>query len=64
MFNTDSLQGGGSGVCNEGLLTVEDIPSHGRERSLKIRIPPLGGVILKGRSRRPAESKNGTEGRT
>ena len=64
VFNTDSLQWGGSGVCNEGLLTVEDIPSHGRERSLRIRIPPLGGVILKGRSRRPAESKNGTEGRT
>ena len=49
---------------DEGLLTVEDVPSHGRERSLRIRIPPLGGVILKGRSRRPAESKNGTEGRT
>ena len=64
VFNTDSLQWGGSGVCNEGLLTVEDVPSHGRERSLRIRIPPLGGVILKGRSRRPAESKNGTEGRT
>ena len=55
VFNTDSLQWGGSGVCNEGLLTVEDVPSHGRERSLRIRIPPLGGVILKGRSRRPAE---------
>lgn len=64
VFNTDSLQWGGSGVCNEGLLTVEDVPSHGRERSLRIRIPPLGGVILKGRSRRPAEPKNGTEGRT
>ena len=45
-------------LADEGLLTVEDVPSHGRERSLRIRIPPLGGVILKGRSRRPAEPKD------
>ena len=29
VFNTDSLQWGGSGVCNEGLLTVEDVPPTG-----------------------------------
>ncbi len=65
VFNTDSLQWGGSGVCNEGLLTVEDVPSHGRGKVPEDQDPAAGRVILKGpvQAARRTE-KNGTEGRT
>jgi 1,4-alpha-glucan branching enzyme len=55
--NTDEARWGGSGVCNSGRIRVEDVPSHGREQSLRLRIPPLGAVILRRhgeRARRPA----------
>ncbi len=51
VFNTDALCWGGSGVCNEGAIPVENIPSHGRERSVSVRIPPLGALYLQGKSR-------------
>lgn len=46
VFNTDALCWGGSGVCNEKKITVESVPSHGRDSSICIRIPPLGAVYL------------------
>lgn len=52
VFNTDAPQWGGSGVCNIGPIPVEDIPSHGQDKSIALRIPPLGAVFLQGRVRR------------
>ena len=37
----------GNGFGNEKAVTVEDIPSHGKEQSISIRIPPFGGVFFK-----------------
>ena len=51
IFNTDDPIWGGSGVVNTGAVAVEPIPSHGREKSVCVRIPPLGAVILRGRKR-------------
>ena len=51
VFNTDALCWGGSGVCNEGDIPVEKIPSHDRETSVSVRIPPLGALYLQGKSR-------------
>ena len=51
-FNTDDAAWGGSGVCNTGPIPVEDIPSHGRDKSIALRVPPLGAVFLQGRVRR------------
>ena len=52
VFNTDAAAWGGSGVCNTGPIPVEDIPSHGRDKSIALRVPPLGAVLLEGRVRR------------
>ena len=52
VFNTDDVAWGGSGVCNTGPIPVENIPSHGRDTSISLRVPPLGAVFLQGRVRR------------
>jgi 1,4-alpha-glucan branching enzyme len=50
IFNSDSEQFGGSGWLNPGELGSEQVATHGREHSLCLRLPPLGGVVLlKGR---------------
>ncbi|PRZ04827.1 1,4-alpha-glucan branching enzyme [Isoptericola sp. CG 20/1183] len=46
-FCSDALQYGGSGVVNTGELHAEDVPSHGRRHSLALRVPPLGGLVLR-----------------
>ena len=45
-LNTDSERYGGSNVVN-GTLQVESIPSHGREFSTTLRLPPLASVLLR-----------------
>ncbi len=45
-LNTDSERYGGSNVVN-GTLQVECIPSHGREFSTSLRLPPLASVLLR-----------------
>ena len=51
VFNTDSVQWGGSGFINEEPIVVEAVPSHGRQTSISVRIPPLGAVYLQGEGR-------------
>ena len=61
VFNTDDIAWGGSGVVNGAPIVTEDIPSHGWEQSISVRIPPLGAVILRGKGRYFAKTgkKNG-----
>lgn len=47
-FNTDEQRWGGSGFTNAGPIPAERIPSHGKQQSIALRIPPLGAVILEG----------------
>ena len=47
VFNTDDAAFGGSGFGNDKAVPVEKLPSHGREQSVSIRIPPFGGVFFK-----------------
>ena len=47
IFNSDSLLWGGSNVGNAGERWTEDSPSHGKQFSLELMIPPLGAVYLK-----------------
>ncbi|TDE95997.1 1,4-alpha-glucan branching protein GlgB [Occultella glacieicola] len=47
ILNTDDPSFGGSGVLNEGTLTAEDTPWHGRGHSVVIDVPPLGAIFLK-----------------
>jgi 1,4-alpha-glucan branching enzyme len=47
VFNSDSENYGGSGMLNWEVLESESVPSHGRERSLRLNLPPLAGVVLR-----------------
>lgn len=46
ILNTDAELYGGSNVGNEGGVTADNVPWHGRERSLELTLPPLGVLWL------------------
>ena len=48
-LNSDSPYYGGSGIGNLGLVEAQKVPSHGRPYSLRLTLPPLGIVLLKGK---------------
>ena len=45
-LNGDDLRYGGSGVLNLGLISTDEVPSHGFDNSIEITVPPLTGVFL------------------
>ena len=61
VLNSDDVRFGGSGFGDTEPVAVERVPSHGREQSLCIRIPPFGGVFYQGRGRLPRRKRKGAE---
>ena len=61
VFNSDAPIYGGSGAVNTTPCKVSWTPSHGRESSVSIRIPPMGAVFLEGRGKLRAKPKAKTE---
>ena len=53
VISSDEARFGGSGVSNEGDLEAEDVAWNGREQSVVIRVPPLGGTVLRCVKRKP-----------
>jgi 1,4-alpha-glucan branching enzyme len=47
IFNSDSEFYGGGNIGNLGFVQTENIPSHSRQFSISLTIPPLAGIILK-----------------
>lgn len=47
IFTSDEKRFGGSGIRNEGQILSEETPWNGRENSVVLRIPALGGIVLK-----------------
>lgn len=47
ILNTDDKKYWGSGRKNPGLIMAQAIPSHGKEYSLELVLPPLACLILK-----------------
>ncbi|WP_162427093.1 1,4-alpha-glucan branching protein GlgB [Pontibacter pudoricolor] len=47
IFNSDDEQYGGSNVQNQGSLQATQEPSHGRDYSLTLKLPPLAVVYFK-----------------
>ncbi|MBF0624518.1 MAG: 1,4-alpha-glucan branching protein GlgB [Magnetococcales bacterium] len=45
-INSDDPKYGGSGVNNGGAVQADDIPAHGKPRSLLLTLPPLAGMVL------------------
>ncbi len=54
VFNTDAPEFGGGGWGNGEPVPVERVGSHGKEFSVQLRIPPFGGVFLRGEGKTPA----------
>ncbi|MBB6611730.1 1,4-alpha-glucan branching protein GlgB [Pontibacter sp. Tf4] len=50
LFNSDDEQYGGSNVQNQESLQAAEEPSHGRDYSLTLKLPPLAVVYFKFRS--------------
>ena len=48
VFNTDAAEYGGSGFGDAEPVAVEAIPSHGKETSAVLKLPPFGGIFLRG----------------
>ena len=49
VFNTDDALYGGSGMNhNSEPIHTERIPSHGKEQSIAVKLPPFGAVFLRG----------------
>ena len=51
VFNSDDISYGGTGVKNAEPCKVSWKPSHGKESSVSIRIPPLGAVFMVGQGK-------------
>lgn len=47
VFNSDDTAYWGSGIKNEGVITSEKEPQHGRPNSLDLKLPPLAVVMFK-----------------
>jgi 1,4-alpha-glucan branching enzyme len=45
-FNSDASEYGGSGVGNEGWVATTPVPSHGRDHSLNLTLPPMAVLLL------------------
>ncbi|MGE8206491.1 1,4-alpha-glucan branching protein GlgB [Heyndrickxia sp. NPDC080065] len=61
VFNSDKVQFGGSGQCNNDSILVEKISFHKQPYSMKITVPPLGIAIFKKQTkkRRKEVAENG-----
>jgi 1,4-alpha-glucan branching enzyme len=46
LLNTDADFYGGGNVGNQGRVIASAVPSHGREHSVRLTVPPLGAVYL------------------
>jgi 1,4-alpha-glucan branching enzyme len=47
ILNSDAKEYGGSGHGNFGGMETSPIPYHGRQHSINLTLPPLGGIFLK-----------------
>jgi len=46
LINTDASLYGGGNVGNQGGVATEDVPAHGHAQSIRLTLPPLGGLLL------------------
>ena len=61
VFNSDDPKYGGTGAGNPAPCPVEWEPSHGKESSVAVTIPPMGAVFLEGRGKLRAKPQPKTE---
>ena len=49
LINSDAWPYAGSNVGNAGGVHTEAVPAHGHDQSLVLKLPPLGGLVLRRR---------------
>lgn len=47
VFNSDKIEFGGTGLCNEGSIMSEDVKWHNCSFSINIKVPPLSAIFFK-----------------
>ena len=47
IFNSDAAGFGGSNIGNAGVISARPIPSHGRDHSIALTLPPLATILLR-----------------
>ena len=57
VFTTDLPEFGGGDFYDKEPVAVEDVPSHGKDASVSIKIPPFGAVFLRGVGKLPKKRK-------
>lgn len=60
LLNSDSEIYGGSNIGNYGKVSSERVPCHGRPYSLRLRIPPLGMLVLRPEIKQSVDTKKPT----
>lgn len=62
VFNSDRSVYGGTKKQNTKVLTSEEIPWHGQENSIEIKVPPLSFLVLQKNDEKAEECKGNKEG--
>ena len=46
LLSSDATEFGGSGMGNPDILKAEPVPCHGEKWSVRVTVPPIGGILL------------------
>ena len=57
LLSSDAKEFGGSGKENPGVLKAEPVPCHGEKWSVRVQVPPIGGILLQKLPRKNAKQK-------
>ena len=57
LLNSDATEFGGSGKGNPDILKAEPVPCHGEKWSVRVTVPPIGGILLQKLPRKNAKQK-------
>ena len=57
ILSSDATEFGGSGKGNPDVLKAEPVPCHGEKWSVRVTVPPIGGILLQKLPRKNAKQK-------
>ena len=57
LLSSDATEFGGSGKENPDILKAEPVPCHGEKWSVRVTVPPIGGILLQKLPRKNAKQK-------
>ena len=57
ILSSDATEFGGSGKENPDILKAEPVPCHGEKWSVRVTVPPIGGILLQKLPRKNAKQK-------